>query len=226
MKSAWRINAYVVAFAVGYLFVGVCVDRACAVLAPSGLKVALGCGGALLLAFALGRENDVAKRSGDRGATRPAEVCACRGGRDGTGFCNCLSMDMKRRDVASRQKGSVPEWRRYLRLFERAFRQGSVVESAYWLAIAQLRGAKDCTSLMDECVEIWLGEGCPGEEDRVHAGFSAEQSSFGRAVLRYYSMTDVSLAITRLMELEAAGNGDAKAFLDANVRTSAEAWRS
>ena len=226
MKSAWRINAYVVAFAVGYLFVGVCVDRACAVLAPSGLKVALGSGGALLLAFALGRENDVAKRSGDRGATRPAKVCACRGGRDGTGVCNCLSMNMKRRDAASRQKGIVPEWRRYLRLFERAFRQGSVVESAYWLAIAQLRGADECSPLLEECAQIWLDEGCPGEEDCAHAGFSVEQGLFGRAVLQYYSLADVSMAITCLMELEAAGNGDAKAFLDANVRTSAEAWRS
>ena len=227
MNLAWRINALAVAFAVGYLFVGACTDRAHGALEPSGLKIALGCGGALCLAFVLERGGQ------DDEAARPeeAELQTCRNDqaqaesalRDNRGTVGDCGAPVIR-DKGNKAVG--PDWRRCMRMFELAFQQGSVVESAYWLAIAQLRGADGCEPWLEECARIWTDEDCPGEEERVHAGFSTGQSAFGRAVLQCYSSIDVPLAIAQFAEMATAGNADAAAFLKANVCDPAEVRRT
>lgn len=78
---------------------------------------------------------------------------------------------------------------------ELAFCDGRVVEAAYWLAIALLHGGTDRSERMKDYVEAWLAMGCPDELENVHAGFNADQGSFGRSVLRFWSKGYRDLAI-------------------------------
>ena len=105
---------------------------------------------------------------------------------------------------------------RMKRRSELAFANGWTVEAAYWLALAQLRGATDRAERIRDYVEAWLAMGCPDELENVHAGFSEAQGSFGRSVLRFHSGSGLALAIARFSQMACDGDEDARVFLEEN----------
>ena len=196
MTFGRRIHAAALGLAVGYLFIGSAVTRSAGVLEANVPKALLGVAGAWLAWVGTGtRKKEV------REASAPA-----RG--EALPISRSLVQEPTRRPTVS------PD--RLKRRSELAFGNGWTVEAAYWLAIALLRGGTDRSGRMRNYVETWLESGRPDESGNVHAGFTAAQSSFGRAVLRFESGAGRALAIARLDQMAKAGDADARAYLEAN----------
>ena len=228
MTLGGRIHAVVAAFAVGYLFVGSVVVRTDGALVPSAAKVVFAVLGAWIVWAGTGRDKVHEADSGTSGQESPRIAPASQLASLG-GYASPLpaspvpasplpeeSGEAISRSLVKKSVRSPVSPERLKRLSELAFANGWTVEAAYWLALAQLRGATDRAERMRDYVEAWLAMGCPDELENVHAGFSESQGSFGRSVLRFHSGNGLALAIARFSQMAHDGDENARAFLEEN----------
>lgn len=100
-----------------------------------------------------------------------------------------------------------------LKLGDYAFRRGAVVEAYYWTALADLKGAKGLDASLRKMTVVWRSQGCPAEHKNVYDGFSEQQGSFARALLRIRCAINAPLARARMRELADQGCEEARLFL-------------
>ena len=100
-----------------------------------------------------------------------------------------------------------------VKLGEYAYRRGAVVEAYYWTALSELKGAKGLDTALREIKTRWLSNGCPAEHSNAYDGFSEEQGSFARALLRIRCAVDAPLARKRMKELSEQGCEEARLYL-------------
>ena len=100
-----------------------------------------------------------------------------------------------------------------VKLGEYASRRRAVVEAYYWTALAELKGAKGLEKTLREMLFRWKSLGCPTEHQNVYDGFSRQQGSFARALLRIRSAVDLRRARARMRELADQGCEEAVLFL-------------
>ena len=213
MTLGGRIHAVAAAFAVGYLFVGSVVVRTDGVLVPSAAKVVFAVLGAWIVWAGTGKDKVHEVDSGTSGQESASPLSASP---VPASPLPVESGEAISRSLVKKSARSPASPERLKRLSELAFANGWTVEAAYWLALAQLRGATDRAERMRDYVEAWLAMGCPDEQENVHAGFSESQGSFGRSVLRFHSGNGLALAIARFSQMAHDGDENARAFLEEN----------
>ena len=101
-----------------------------------------------------------------------------------------------------------------VKLGEYACRRGEFVEGYYWTDLAVRRGAKGLSGALREIRARWMASGCPPGRENVHAGFSALQGSFARALLRIRCGIEHVQARLRMRELAEQGCEEARQFLE------------
>ena len=213
MTLGGRIHAVVAAFAVGYLFVGSVVVRTDGALVPSAAKVVFAVLGAWIVWAGTGKGEP---KAGEDEVHKADSVTSGQESSLATCPASSASPRVTPRSLVKKSARSPDSPDRLKRLSELAFANGWTVEAAYWLALAQLRGATDRAERMRDYVEAWLAMGCPDEQENVHAGFSEAQGSFGRSVLRFHSGNGLALAIARFSQMAHDGDENARAFLEEN----------
>ena len=211
MTLGGRIHAVAAAFAIGYLFVGSVVVRTDGVLVPSAAKVVFAVLGAWIVWAGTGKGEP---KAGEDEVHKADSMTSGQESSLATCPASSASPRVTPRSLVKKSARSPVSPERLKRLSELAFANGWTVEAAYWLALAQLRGATDRAGRMRDYVEAWLAMGCPDELENVHAGFSEAQGSFGRSVLRFWSKGCRELAIARFGQMAKEGDVDARAFLE------------
>ena len=99
------------------------------------------------------------------------------------------------------------------KLGEYAFRRKAFVEAYYWTALAELKGAKGLERTLRNIRSSWLAAGCPAQRSNTYDGFSEQQGSFARALLRIHCAVGRPVARARLKELADRGVPEAQLFL-------------
>ena len=99
------------------------------------------------------------------------------------------------------------------KLGEYAFRRKALVEAYYWTALAELKGAKGLERTLRKIRSAWLAARCPAQHGNTHEGFSEQQGSFARALLRIRCAVNTPLARARMRELAEQGCAEAQLFL-------------
>ena len=101
------------------------------------------------------------------------------------------------------------------KLGEYAYRRRAIVEAYYWTALAEMKGAKGLGEPLRKMRMQWMSKGCPPQHSNAYDGFSEQQGSFARAVLRLKCGVDPQYARARLKELAERGVEEARLFLKA-----------
>ena len=101
-----------------------------------------------------------------------------------------------------------------VKLGEYACRRNELVEGYYWTDLAARRGAKELNRALLGIRKRWMASGCPSGRGNVHAGFSAMQGSFTRALLRIRCGIGYAQARMRMKELAEQGCEEARQFLE------------
>lgn len=100
-----------------------------------------------------------------------------------------------------------------VKLSEYAGRRGAIVEAFYWLALADLKGAKGLNKALHALTMSWMAAGCPAQHDNVYAGFPECCGMFSRALLRLRSGVDAASAVERMRKLAEDGCEEAGLIL-------------
>lgn len=99
------------------------------------------------------------------------------------------------------------------KLGEYAYRRGALVEAYYWTALSDLKGAEGLVNVLRQIESEWVMSGCPMEYDNVYDGYSEQQGSFARALLRIRCVVDLSLGRVRMRELAKQNCEEARLFM-------------
>ena len=99
-----------------------------------------------------------------------------------------------------------------VKLGEYAFRRGALVEAYYWTALAELKGATGLAEVQRKIRSQWMAKGCPPQHRNAYEGFSEEQGSFARALLRIRCAIDAPHARARMKELAEQGCVEAQLY--------------
>ena len=92
-------------------------------------------------------------------------------------------------------------------------RRGKLVEAYYWTALSDLKGAEGLANVLRQIESEWVMSGCPMEYDNVYDGYSEQQGSFARALLRIRCVVDLSLGRVRMRELAKQNCEEARLFM-------------
>jgi len=98
------------------------------------------------------------------------------------------------------------------RLGTEAFAEGRLVEAAYWMVMADLRGFHNLDGIIFSYVETWRQMGCPEQTELTSDFFTEEQRQFGMAALLWISCIDRIFARNWFSNAARAGNYDARDF--------------
>ena len=84
----------------------------------------------------------------------------------------------------------------------------SFVECYFWLSLARARGmaGDETESLLADCREAWISNGCPSARNSVSRNFDADQAAVGHAMLDIESCRNVERGVFDLTEQEMRGN--------------------
>lgn len=105
-----------------------------------------------------------------------------------------------------------------MKLGEYASRRGALIESYYWMLLADLHGAEGLSVALRQARVAWMAQGCPNEHGNVYGLFSEEQGAFARSVLRLQCGIDAQYARTRLNDLSNQGVWEARLYMESRLR--------
>jgi len=111
-------------------------------------------------------------------------------------------------------EGCVPALEK---LGEYAHRRGAIVETYFWLSLAEKRGLRTARQKLLDLRKEWMLQECPSEYENVYEQFPEARGSVARALLRMACGFDVPLARQRLRDLAASGQSDAGFLLGLDV---------